>query len=444
MTDTPGPSHDDSVPEPAPPEFEPPALFPERPLRPLNPLEGTLYLAALPILYLFGSLLSYLPTMGTPLGYVVLVDQIFNLAGIAVLGLAAFGLSPRRHLGLERPPARLVVLVAAFAVANFVIAAVLSSGFNDWLFTPEAVRIQSRSLVESILVVDTPMEKVWLFLAMVVGAPIAEELFFRGLLQNLLTRWWRPATAILGATVVFTAFHFVPLRFSAVFEIALVLAVLYHRTGSLWLSIVFHAMTNATAQGFFYAPQSASESLERGAVFIPAALAWALLGWLLQREVRRTPAAERPELPVAMRWGWFLPRLAGLWAGALIFGLLAIPLAGANALQLQRQGLGKLQALNGEIDKLWETDAAWGEFFAIRSAVRAEVKRGKVPLDAYRDWLRSVRNDLRQTMPGQPILDARAAVKAGEPLPVERAALDRIRAGAVKRFGVKPHPRPLS
>ena len=437
-------------PTPPPPQDEPASPPPpEPPPQVQRPVEGTLIVAALPILYLFGSLASYLPTFGTPLGYVVLVDQVFNMAGLALLGLMAFGFSPRRQLGLARPPARLVLLVAAFAAVNFVIAAVLSTGINDWLFAPAEIRAQSRGLVESFLAVDTPMEKVWLFLAMVVGAPMAEELFFRGCFQNLLSRWWQPGTVVLGTATVFTSLHFVPLRFALVFEMALVLGILYHRVGSLWLNVVFHAVTNAMAQGFFYASPSASEALDRGAVFIPAAFVWALLGWLLQRELRGVPRPSRDELPTPMRWGWFGVRLAGVWVLALVFGLLAIPLAGPNAVALQRRTSFEMQPVTGEIGKRWETDAAWGEFFRIQSAVRAEVKRGRVPVAAYTAWLRAVRDDLRSSLPAEAHVDPKTAAEAAAPLPVERAALDRIRAGAVKQFSVPlalppwpPPPRP--
>src|SRR4051794_1519849 len=182
----------------SPPPFEPvapappPLPFPgpdfqralevEPPPRPLSRAEGTLYLIALPVLYLFGSVLSFLPSLGTPVGYVVLVDQAFNMAGIAVLALLAFGLSPRREMGLARPPARRVLLVAGFAAANFLVISGLSSWINSLLFSAETVRDQSRGIAELLLAVDTPMEKVLLFLALVVGAPLAEELLFRGLL----------------------------------------------------------------------------------------------------------------------------------------------------------------------------------------------------------------------------------------------------------------------
>jgi membrane protease YdiL (CAAX protease family) len=439
----PPPPEEPAAAAPPEPAEEPSTLRAEEPRpRPLGPVETTLIVVALPILYLFGSLPSYLPSLGTPLGYVVLVDQIFNMAGLGLLGLMAFGFSPRQQLGLQRPPARLVLLVAAFAAANFVVAAVLSSGINDWLFAPEEIRTQSRGLVESLLSVDTPMEKVWLLLAMVVGAPVAEELFFRGFFQNVLSRWWQPGTAVLGTAMVFTLFHFVPLRFALVFEMALVLGILYHRAGSLWLNIVFHAVTNAMAQGFFYASQSASESLDHGAVFIPAAFAWALLGWLLQRELRGVPPPRRDELPTSVRWGWFGLRLAGVWALALIFGLLAIPLAGPNAVALQRKVSFEMQPVTSEIGRRWETDAAWEEFFRIHSAVRAEVKRGKVPVAAYKAWLRSVRDQLRRSLPAGAHLDAKTAEEAEQPLPNERATLDRIRVGAAKRFSVPLAPPP--
>jgi hypothetical protein len=60
-----------------------------------------------------------------------------------------------------------------------------------------------------------------------------------------------------------------------------------------------------------------------------------------------------------------------------------------------------------------------------------------VPVAAYKAWLRSVRDDLRRSLPAGAHVDAKTAVEAAEPLPVERAALDRIRAGVVKRFGIE-------
>lgn len=78
-------------------------------------------------------------------------------------------------------------------------------------------------------------------------APVAEELFFRGLLQPALTRWWRSQwLAVLFCGCAFGAFHFsvfdtVP----ALAFFGIVLGYAYARTHSLILVIVLHAVFNS-------------------------------------------------------------------------------------------------------------------------------------------------------------------------------------------------------
>ena len=84
-------------------------------------------------------------------------------------------------------------------------------------------------------------------LAVGIGAPISEELLFRGFLLSALARWrggfW---PAALVANVAWTSFH---LGYSAaglieVFLGGLFFSWLLWRTGSLWLPIIGHAVTN--------------------------------------------------------------------------------------------------------------------------------------------------------------------------------------------------------
>jgi membrane protease YdiL (CAAX protease family) len=56
-----------------------------------------------------------------------------------------------------------------------------------------------------------PVEFIAIGLIAVVGAPIVEELFFRGLLQQVLTTRWGPAVGIVGQAVVFGLCHISPL-----------------------------------------------------------------------------------------------------------------------------------------------------------------------------------------------------------------------------------------
>jgi membrane protease YdiL (CAAX protease family) len=84
-------------------------------------------------------------------------------------------------------------------------------------------------------------------LAVGIGAPISEELLFRGFLLSALARWragfW-PAAIV--ANVAWTSFH---LGYSAaglleVFLGGLFFSWLLWRMGSLWLPIIGHAVTN--------------------------------------------------------------------------------------------------------------------------------------------------------------------------------------------------------
>ena len=96
----------------------------------------------------------------------------------------------------------------------------------------------------------------WLALAAVtcVGAPLVEELFFRGLLQTRLVGKLGPVTGIAIASVLFGAAHLIgwvgPVTLVYALAIAgagMVLGTVRHLTGRLGTSMVTHAIFNAQA-----------------------------------------------------------------------------------------------------------------------------------------------------------------------------------------------------
>ena len=84
-----------------------------------------------------------------------------------------------------------------------------------------------------------------LFLFLAIGAPLIEELFFRGLLLRSLRQRFGPGVAIVGSAVVFGLAHFELLQLPALILFGLVLGVLAERTGRLGPGIVAHAAFNA-------------------------------------------------------------------------------------------------------------------------------------------------------------------------------------------------------
>lgn len=79
----------------------------------------------------------------------------------------------------------------------------------------------------------------------VVGAPLAEELAFRGLLwSGLAKRGASTWVSILVTSAAFAAIHFEPVRLLVLFSIGAVLGVVRWRTGSLGACVVAHAVNN--------------------------------------------------------------------------------------------------------------------------------------------------------------------------------------------------------
>ncbi len=88
----------------------------------------------------------------------------------------------------------------------------------------------------------------WLMIVLViVGAPVAEELFFRGLLLRSLARHLADLSAVVGSSALFAATHFQVLPLPGLFAAGAVFATLTWRTGRLGPAIVAHAAFNATA-----------------------------------------------------------------------------------------------------------------------------------------------------------------------------------------------------
>jgi len=74
---------------------------------------------------------------------------------------------------------------------------------------------------------------------------VFEETFFRGGIQNLLSRWFKaPIVAIIVTSIIFSAVHGSYLGFLSRFALSFILGWMYYRTGNIWLNIVGHFTNN--------------------------------------------------------------------------------------------------------------------------------------------------------------------------------------------------------
>jgi membrane protease YdiL (CAAX protease family) len=83
-----------------------------------------------------------------------------------------------------------------------------------------------------------------LSIVVVVGAPIVEELFFRGLVLRSLQRRFGDTWAILGSAALFGVAHFEPLQLPALVALGVILGVMAVYTKRLGPSVFAHAGFN--------------------------------------------------------------------------------------------------------------------------------------------------------------------------------------------------------
>lgn len=109
-------------------------------------------------------------------------------------------------------------------------------------FSVEEVEERARDLADS----ATGAWMIVLFAVVVIGAPVIEEIVYRGFLQQGLARNIAPKVALVVSAAIFAAIHLRPVEFPGLFAFALVLGVAYQRTQRLGLPILTHMAFNAS------------------------------------------------------------------------------------------------------------------------------------------------------------------------------------------------------
>ena len=98
----------------------------------------------------------------------------------------------------------------------------------------------------------SPLVRGLIVFSAIILAPAFEEFFFRGMFQRAIrvgtnNRW----LAIILASIFFTAVHVALWMMPPIFFLAICLGYLYERTRNLWVTMIVHAMFNATSVALF-------------------------------------------------------------------------------------------------------------------------------------------------------------------------------------------------
>jgi membrane protease YdiL (CAAX protease family) len=113
-----------------------------------------------------------------------------------------------------------------------------------WVFGDQDLSAEARELTDR---ADSPLGVVLLIVIVVIGAPIIEELFFRGLFLRALERRWNTPVAVIVSSAVFGLVHLQLLQLPALILFGAVAAFLAVRTGRLGAPIFAHVAFNAIA-----------------------------------------------------------------------------------------------------------------------------------------------------------------------------------------------------
>jgi len=166
-----------------------------------------------------------------------------GLLGVPLLATRLRGNGPRRDLGLRTTlrdaPRGLAIGVACQLVLVPLVTLpvfLLTDAQRDDLEAP------ARELTDK----AEGLGVLLLALVVVVMAPLAEEVFFRGMLQRTLARRLPIWPAMLVTSVLFGVSHFQALQLPALAAFGLVLSLLAHRSGRLGPAIWAHVGFNAT------------------------------------------------------------------------------------------------------------------------------------------------------------------------------------------------------
>ena len=95
---------------------------------------------------------------------------------------------------------------------------------------------------------DSFLGAILLFIAVVILAPLGEEIVFRGFLQQILEKHWKDVTrAILFTSLIFSLIHMNPYWFVQIYFLGVILGFLAWKTKSIIAPLILHSLNNSMA-----------------------------------------------------------------------------------------------------------------------------------------------------------------------------------------------------
>lgn len=183
------------------------------------------------------------------------VVSLGGFAGAAFIFLRIYKVHALNFLNLSQKPNILTIFIVSMMVLFFVPIVLYLGALNSHIPIPEWFGLkemflkaeQSRSRITEIFLVMPNVQSLLLnILVMALVPALAEEIFFRGLLQRYLFLWNRSVfKSIFLSALIFSLFHF---RFNQIIPIlaaGFLFGYIYHYTQNLYYTIFGHVLYNS-------------------------------------------------------------------------------------------------------------------------------------------------------------------------------------------------------
>ena len=123
------------------------------------------------------------------------------------------------------------------------------SGIEKWMKELEET---AQALTDKMTNVDTIGGLLLNLLVIALIPAVGEEMTFRGVIQQSLTRRMNPHIAIILSAAIFSFFHFQFFGFLPRLFLGILLGYMFYITGSLWTSILMHFVNNGASVTLYY------------------------------------------------------------------------------------------------------------------------------------------------------------------------------------------------
>lgn len=177
---------------------------------------------------------------------------IYALAIVIVIGvpyLVKRRATSKEEVGLQRLPTWLdIALAPAGAIVYIMLTLVVTALAMTFLPFVDYTQEQETGFGN----IATQFEYILAFISLVIVAPVAEEVLFRGYLFGKLRKYAPVWMSILITSALFALVHFQWNVALDVFALSIVLCALRLTSGSIWPSILLHMLKNGTAFYFLF------------------------------------------------------------------------------------------------------------------------------------------------------------------------------------------------